>query len=84
MPFLKDLRVKPSIESIFFETRVSPSMFMIKPSVSFRESSNATPFSEPRTKTAVERASAFMTFFVITVADIESGVAGYPVLGSRI
>ena len=37
------------------------------------------PFSEPRTKTAVERASASMTFFVITVADIEPDVVGYPV-----
>jgi hypothetical protein len=62
--------VKPSIEFIFFETRVSPSMIMIKPSASFRESSNAMPFSEPSTKTAVERASASMTFFVTTVADI--------------
>ena len=42
------------------------------------------PFSEPRTKTAVERASAFMTFFVITVVDIEPDVAGYPILGARI
>jgi hypothetical protein len=84
MPFLKDLRMKPSIEFIFLETRVSPSMFMIKPSVSFRESTNAMPFYEPTTKTAVERASASMKFFVITVADIEPDVAGYPVLESRI
>ena len=84
MPFLKDLREKISIEPMFLETLTSFLISTINPSTSFNESSNAMPFSEPRTKIAVERASASMTFFTITVADIETIVAGYPFLGSRI
>ena len=84
MPFLKDLREKFSIEPMFLETLTSFLISTINPSTSFNESSNAMPFSEPRTKIAVERASASMTFFAITVEDIELIVEGYPVLGSRI
>ena len=84
MRFLKDLRAKFSIEAMFLETLNSSLLFTINPSTSFNELSNAMPFSEPRMKMAVERASASMTFFAITVTDIEPVVAGYPVLGSRI
>ena len=84
MLFLKDLREKFSIEPMFLEKLTSFLISTINPSTSFNESSNAMPFSEPRTKIAVERASASMTFFAITVEDIELIVAGYPVLGSRI
>ena len=84
MLFLKDLREKFSIEPMFLETLTSFLISIINLSTSFNESSNAMPFSEPRTKIAVERASASMTFFAITVEDIELIVAGYPVLGSRI
>ena len=84
MRFLKDLREKISIEPIFLETLTSFLISPINPSASFNESSKAMSFSEPRTKISVERASASMTFFTITVADIEPILAGYPVLGSRI
>ena len=84
MPFLKDLREKISIEPMFLETLTSFLISTINPSTSFNESSNAMPFSEPRTKIAVERASASMTFFALTAADIEPIVARYPVFGSRI
>jgi hypothetical protein len=78
MPFLKGLREKFSIEPMFLETLISLLISIINPSTSFNESSNAMPFYEPRTKIAVEKASASMIFFAITVADIE------PVLGLRI
>ena len=84
MLFLKDLREKFSIKPMFLETRTFFLISTINPSTSFNKSNNAMPFFEPRTKIAVERASASMTFFAITVEDIELIVAGYLVLGSRI
>ena len=81
---MKDLREKFSIEPMFLETLASFLISTINPSASFNESIKAMFFSEPRAKIAVEKASASMTFFTITVADIEPILAGYPVLGSRI
>jgi hypothetical protein len=84
MLFLKDLREKSSIKSMFLEILVSPSIFTINPSISFSESSNAMPFSGARTKIALERSSASITLFAITEADIELVLEEYPVLGLRI
>jgi hypothetical protein len=43
---------------MLLETLTSFLIFTINPSISFHESNNAMPFSEPKTKIDVERASA--------------------------